>query len=450
MTFADEIIYGHIDNVAKYIAAGADVNEIDDYGFTPLIEAAIADNIEIAKLLIDHNAKVNEPDVVGNTALHWSVENNNLALSKLLLEKGANPNAYTSYGQPILVKPLLRRQQNLKELLYQYGADLKFAQDYIYTKLLGHRFELIGRVDIIDPNGKFIEIDFEGFVLEFSLNIILDSLMQFKNNFGARNLREYFTYFYFIIDAFAAAAELIKYQQYNTNRKRYEKRIDTLLSQDLLFIPIGCEGHAITFIKYKNFLAKCDRGANSLKHPSVEIFRIRNRRAWTVDFVKQLLYTKQDRQFINEGIIQYLNLESITSLPLKSQITGNCSWANIEAAIPTMLLLLMEHPEEEFVLTCFEQWREWDKDRALHECIENFYSASKSRQASLASTLAAILFQTCRFDNPKDLPRINKILSILSKTKELDYILKSYIKIYTQEHKTQIGNNLLQLIDVAG
>lgn len=457
MNLADAIIYNHPTHVERFLKDGADVNEIDDYGFTPLIEAAIANNLTMAQLLLNHGAKVNEPDVTGGTALHWATENYNLPLCGLLLKQGANPNAYTRYGQPPLVKPLLRRQQDLKELLYRHGADLTFAKDYINTKLIGHRFELVGRVDILDSAGKFIEVDFEGFILEFTLNIILDSLLHFKNNFTARNLRNHFHYMQRVIDAFVNAAELIKYQQYMIKIREHKQRIETLLNQELLLLPMGCEGHAITFIKYGNLLAKCDRGENSLHEPSVIIYKIHNIKACTAEFFQYLLYQKHSRDFIDSEIKQTLSLTPIASIPLSSQISGNCSWANVEAAIPTItfMLLLKEKKQirgeglQDFVMGILHQWREWDKDRALHECVENFYSATPARKASIAATLAAVLFQKCRFNSPEDFSKINKIVAALS-VREYKYILESYRKIYAEEFKTPAGRNLLEILDIAG
>ena len=141
----------------------------------------------------------------------------------------------------------------------------------------------------------------------------------------------------------------------------------------------------------------------------------------------------------------------IAELPLPSQITGNCSWANVEGSIATMLFMLMDcKPDSsKLAIDIFNQWRDWDKDRALHEMIENFYSANPARKASIAATLAAVLVQTCDYNHNADLPRINKIMSLFRLAKEYDYILKSYIKIYTQEHKTKLGENLIQLLDLA-
>lgn len=455
MKLTDEILQGNIRQVEQILTGGADVNQLDLYGYTPLIEAAIANRADIAHLLIEHGADVNKKDLVGGSPLSWAVENYNLPLCELLLKHQADPNAYSNYGQPVLILPILRRQQNLKELLYRYGADLKFAQDYINAKLLGHRFELIGRVDIVDHRGKFIEIDLEGFILEFTVAIVQDSLAGFRNNFAARHLRPYFSAIDAAIAAFQAGAELIKYQQYSTDIHKNRQHINLLAKKQPLLLPVGYEGHAITFIRYGRFIAKCDRGENSLHNPSVMIYSMRDPQRFTPDFVEYLLYKKQNRYFVTEGIVDALALERVADLPLPSQLTGNCSWANVEAAFPTLIYLhfLEKSPQlaseqhqhaQALSLSIYHQWAQWDKDWALHQCVESFYDANPARKASKAALLAATLAQTCHYTYPEDRQRAHKILAVLSEH-HYRYVLDSYLEIYKN---TALGHNLRELIDL--
>ena len=107
---SDIIIYGTPAQLNSALNHEVDVNALDPYGYTPLIEAAIMDDTEKAKLLLSYGADVKQPDITGGTALHWAVENHNLELCQLLLAQGADPNAYTTASESCLAKPLLRRQ----------------------------------------------------------------------------------------------------------------------------------------------------------------------------------------------------------------------------------------------------------------------------------------------------------------------------------------------------
>lgn len=460
MALADEIIDGNKANVLALLDQGADINEIDRYGFTPLVEAAIMDNLDIAALLVSKGADVDAPDVTGRTALHWASDNTNLDFCKLLLSHKANANAYTIAGQPPLVLPLLRKNEELRKMLCLYGANLAFAQDFINTKLIGHRFEMAGVVDIVNHLGNFIELDFEGFFLEFTLNVVQNSLMRYKNHFSARHLRGYFHYIARMVEAFATANELIHYQHYNMDLKPHLPKINRLLQQDLLLIPVAYEGHAICFIKYGNWLAKCDRGEGSRLHGSVVIYQVDNPEAMNKEFFHYLIYKKQTRHFVFTGIHKVLKLTPLTQLPLPPQITGNCSWANIEAAIPTMLFLLLLRETEQLTpnsfisakdkaLYFYKAWQEWDKDAALYECIEGFNEASPARRASKAALMGNILFQRCNYTVPKDVDRAEKMLPFLT-LPEYRYVLESYLDVYWRNGWSKEGANLTHLLELCG
>lgn len=458
MSLANEIIYGTKAGVEYLIQQGADIEEMDEYGFTPLIEAAIVNNVDIARLLIEQGAEINRSDATGRTALHWATDNNNAELCELLLAHKADPNAYTTASQPILVYPLLRRNTEVKKLLYQYGAELNFAQDFISAKLLGHRYELEGQIDIVNAEGNFIELNYEGFFLEVTLDIVCNSLERYRNNFSARHFRTYFGYLNQIIRSFKIASELIKYQRYNIDIRQYAEQIDFLLNQQLLLIPVAYEGHAVTFIKYQNLLIRCDRGEFSKREGTVVVYQIGKLHLLNFDFIKQIIYKRQSKEFINEGIKQYLDLKIVEQIPVESQLIGNCSWANVEASIPAMLFLLQLntdnspreiHGYKTAALNFYRDWLQWDKDRALEDCLKSFPAASKARKASKAAMLGAVLFQKCNYQIPRDLEKAEKIINVLT-TPEYLYVLKSYIKIYWQDRKTMAGENLMQLLDDAG
>lgn len=458
LSLADAIIEEDLGSVRQFMRYGIDINQLDEYGFTPLIEAAIVDNIKIAEFLLEQGAQPNITDVTGATALHWATENNNIALAELLLKFHADPNAYNLAGQPVLVMPTLRHQSEMKQLLIKSGANQIFAQDYINTKLLGHIFELVGPATIVDPKNNYVQVDFEGFFLEVTLGLISDSLAQFQNHFAARQLRRYSGLTQLIVESMQRAGQLIKYQQYRVALQKVRNKIDAILDHDPLIIPVGYEGHAITFIKSGNIWVKCDRREDSRLYDNVMFYHIRNPQNLTKDFIKSLIYVKQSDVFINSELDHILGLEPITELKVEAQISGNCSWANVEAAIPAMFfLILMQYNMDSqalsyyktLALNYFHRWRDWNKERALQFCIQAYEDGDAIRKASKAEIFAAILFQRCDLDNRTDQARIEMILNLLLKS-PYHYLLRNYLRVYYFDNYSEEGKRFSDFLKEYG
>lgn len=456
-TLADAILQSDTATVSQLLRYSQEVNEIDEYGFRPLIEAAIMDNIEMCRLLLQHGADPNLQDVTGGTALHWAVENNNAALCQLLVEYKANPNAYNLAGQPVLVMAILRQQTALKEFLIQAGANLMFAQDFINTKTLGHIFELVGTANIVTPKREFVEVDFEGFILEITINLIADSLAHFQNHFAARQLRRFSGVTNYIVQIMQGASQLIKYQQYRTDRRAVKDQIERLLKHDPIILPLGYEGHAIAFVRYGDLWVKCDRREESRLYDNVMVYRITRPENLTVEFLYKLLYEKQNDDFVNKELDVILGLQPVTEVKVEAQISGNCSWANIEATIPAIFFLVLLHMNQDkqsisyyktLALNFFHRWRDWNKDRTLHYLIDSFKDSQLVRKASKAEILAAILFQRFQTD-ATDRERIDSILELIMNS-EYDYIINNYLRIYYYESYTEEGKRFYELLREKG
>lgn len=454
MTIANDIISRRMPEFAAYLQQGDSLDDIDEYGFTPLIECAITRQVPIAEQLINtYKVDVNKPDVTGRTPLHWAADNNDVDMVRLLLTHGADANAYTRNGLSVLVYPVLRGQDPLKQLLYQYGANLDFAQDFINAKLLGHRFELQGDVDIVNAKKEFIELDYEGFILEFTVAVVKDALRRFISSYSTRHLRHYFPLVYTIMDALTDAAELLQFQHQPRLLNNHREQISQLLTSPMLIFPAASRGHALGFIRYKQWWAKIDRGENSVKEGCINVYRITRPESLDVNFVQDFLYKKQSRAYFHQTINQLLGLQPVGKIPISAQISGNCSWANIQALIPVGYTLQELNERGEFNpdhgLTIYNQWVEWDKDRALDECIGRFYLASPERKASIAAMLGGVLFQACDQQNPLHVERAEKMLHILT-LPDYYYVLKSYLDEYCVKRLTRRGNNLLKLLDDCG
>lgn len=451
MTIANDIISCRVPDFDFYLREGESLDDIDEYGFTPLIESAITRQLNIAKLLIARGVNINKPDVTGRTALHWAVDNASLEFIHFLLANGANPNAYTRAGLSVLVYPLLRHQNDIKHLLYQYGAKLDFALDFIYAKLIGHRFELKGDVDIVNADGEFFELDYEGFILEFTVAIIQDSLRRFTSSYSTRHFRNKFKYIHVIMDGFSVADELLQLQQHVALDDKQLQRLEHLLKSPMLILPAASQGHAMGFVRYKNLWAKVDRGENSLQEGSINIYEITKKEALNLRFLQNFLYKKQPREYFHHEVNKVLGLKHITHMPMSSQIVGNCSWANLQAVVAVSYAMQYMNENIDFgdALCVYDNWVEWDKDRALDEFIQRFYLADNKRKVSIASVLGAVLFQACDNSVRTHLARAEKILKILI-LPECYYILQTYLDIYCVKRLTRKGNNLLKILDDCG
>jgi hypothetical protein len=457
-SLSQAIIFDTISDVATLLNQKANVNEKDIYGLTPLIESVLKGNSEITTLLLDNGAMIDQQDISGQTALQWAVNRRQMTVIDLLLKRGANPNHYSADGQPILVNPLLREEQDLVSLLLSFGAKIDFAEDFINAKLIGHRYELIGRARIFNLKKKYIDLNFEGFYLEFTVGIIARTLARFMQGEVGSLYAAYVTVLSKILRVFKTATDIIPYQYMTNGPEIYDKKIRQALSQDLVLVPVSYEGHAITLIKYGNLLAKCDRGVKKIVD-TVIIYQVGNPNAFTPDFLKEVMFNAKTDAFINEDIKKILNLKPLTTLPARYQLSGNCSWANVEAAVPAMMFLLMFRGNLESrgeiatlkksIMNYYDTWVAWDKDRLLKEHIQSFQAVNREKRVAKASILAAILFQRCSTLHPKELERAKKILAVLS-LPEYRFILKTYVKVYYTKIAGKMGEDFMQLLKACG
>jgi hypothetical protein len=456
MTLSKKIIYGSDQEVIEFLKSKPELDVIDEYGYTPLIQTAIVNSIAKTKLLLNAGAKIDFPDLTGRTALFWAADNNNSELCKLCLQHGANPNAYSSGGQSLLVMPFLKKQLEVKKLLIAHGAKLDFAQDFLNAKLLGHSFELEGRVDIVDTKNTFIEVELEGFYMRFTLEIIVNSLISYRNSFGAKKMRKYFSKLDIIIAALQNAIELIQLQHYLINIEHFLKKINSILENNLLILPISFGGHAISLIKYNDLFIRCDRGAYGKEHGTVIYYEMQNPTRLTKTFCRELLYKRQHPEFIDVGLVDYLGLQPKNTLNLPLQKTGNCSWANAEAIIPALMFLLLhqEHGKnkkdcEQKALEFYNEWRTWDQNRSLNFCLKSFNTTNAARKAAKAALLAAILFQAFDYNNREEREKSNEILGVLTQPDYLQ-ILKCYTTTFSQNPESTLWKNFINYLEDFG
>ena len=81
-------------DIRAALDAGADLEEADPHGRTPLLVAIIsrhADGLELVEMLLDAGADIHATHSSGNTALHFAAFVGNAEIVRLLMERGADP-----------------------------------------------------------------------------------------------------------------------------------------------------------------------------------------------------------------------------------------------------------------------------------------------------------------------------------------------------------------------
>lgn len=88
----------------RLLRAGADPNEGQFYGMSPMLLAVLRQDLELVRLLTAKGADLNVTDRSGSTALMWAAftETGDAALVEELLKRGADPTATNKAGETAL------------------------------------------------------------------------------------------------------------------------------------------------------------------------------------------------------------------------------------------------------------------------------------------------------------------------------------------------------------
>lgn len=124
-------MYDDLEAAKALVESGADINQTNDYGHTPLILACNYGYEDLAKYLVDEGADVNVQGQDGGTAL-IAASSNSLALVDLLLSRGADVHARMANGTGVMTQFTIgiitgRVPMELGEALLAHGADVDEA-----------------------------------------------------------------------------------------------------------------------------------------------------------------------------------------------------------------------------------------------------------------------------------------------------------------------------------
>ena len=115
---------GNIDVLRAALRAEANPNVTDEYGQTPLIEAAQKGRADMVELLIQARADINHKGYLGRTALIFAAEEGHLDVVNVLLQHHADMDIKSDWGQTALTAALEKGYRDIAKVLLEAGVDV--------------------------------------------------------------------------------------------------------------------------------------------------------------------------------------------------------------------------------------------------------------------------------------------------------------------------------------
>ena len=128
----------HVDNpklTQALLDAGADPNLKDDRGMTPLMRAAIGDEVQSLPLLLQYGGNPQQKGLDGETVLHYAAIHDNPEVIAWLLDAGADINAQDRDGETPLHKACHEESLHVVQQLLQRHANLNLRTKSGHTPL---------------------------------------------------------------------------------------------------------------------------------------------------------------------------------------------------------------------------------------------------------------------------------------------------------------------------
>ncbi len=103
---------------------GFDVNAVNEFGDSPLIDVSIIGNFEMAKTLLELGADPNTTSETRDNVLHCAAQSGNAELVDLLIQNGAVANYKTDIGETIfdVIPNEVKQKQAILKVLEKSGV----------------------------------------------------------------------------------------------------------------------------------------------------------------------------------------------------------------------------------------------------------------------------------------------------------------------------------------
>ncbi len=129
----DAVVSQNRARVGQLLAQGADPNQHDEAGFTPLHWAIRDPQLPMVELLLDAGADPTlataPPEETGYSPLHFAAFEGNAAIVQLLLDQGANINRRSKLGDTPLHVAGAQGHREVLELLLEQGASVALQNE---------------------------------------------------------------------------------------------------------------------------------------------------------------------------------------------------------------------------------------------------------------------------------------------------------------------------------
>ncbi len=134
MSLTEAVAMGDTNQVQALLSQGADINQKNRMGWTPLHTAIQKQNKELAEIILAKNPDLNLTDKRGQTPLHMAVNSGQKEMVQLLIAKGANVNAMTG-SDNALTLARKRRYTEIADIITQNGG-----REPTQEELMGERY----------------------------------------------------------------------------------------------------------------------------------------------------------------------------------------------------------------------------------------------------------------------------------------------------------------------
>jgi len=123
-TLSEEAECGVPESLSEWLRKGSNPNEVDAYGYTPLVNASLRGCARSARFLLENGADVDKRAMHGYTALHAASQNGHLNVCEVLVEFGANLEARNDDDDTPLMLAVRAEHPAVADFLCTKGCNL--------------------------------------------------------------------------------------------------------------------------------------------------------------------------------------------------------------------------------------------------------------------------------------------------------------------------------------